>query len=146
MFDLMPWGPWGGWVRRGRCVHPKEHPFDTWWNSLVVPFHGKSDVMEDDRQYTIEVEVPGLEKEDLVVEAREDGTLLVRAEHREEVEEKQDKYLRRERRLGSFQRAFYLGPDADLEAARATCRNGILKLEVPKKKGNEGGIRRIEIK
>ncbi len=144
MFALVPWGHWG-WAGKGRGLRAKADPFEAWWPSLLAPFTGRADVLESDRQYTIEVEVPGLDREDLVVEAREDGTIMVKAEQREEMEEKQDRYLRRERRLSSFHRAFYLGPDADLEAAKAAYRNGVLKVEIPKKKGSEGGKRRIEI-
>ena len=74
-------------------------------------------------------------------------TLTVSAERKDEREEKGsgDKYLRRERYYGSYSRAFDVS-GIDTDAIGATYKNGVLTLELPKKKEEKPSQRTIEIK
>ena len=91
------------------------------------------DIYEEEGNYVVEASVAGFNKEDIKVEA-EDGNIIITAEKEENEEKTDKKYLRRERHFSSkYQRAFYLG-DIDEENIKASFNNGILKVEVPKKK------------
>ena len=93
------------------------------------------DIYEKDGNYVIEASAFGFDKGDIKVEA-EDGNIIITAEKKEDSKEENEdkKYLRRERHFHSrVQRAFYLG-DIDEDSIKASFENGVLKVEVPKKK------------
>ena len=101
----------------------------------LEPRHPKEkmecDIYEEDGNYVVEATIAGFNKEDIKVEA-EDGSIIITAS-KEENEENNKKYLRRERHFKSkTQRAFYLG-DIDEDNIKASFNNGILKVTVPKK-------------
>ena len=92
------------------------------------------DVYEENGNYVVEASIAGFNKEDIKIEA-EDGNIIITAEKKEDSkeEDKNKKYLRRERHFHSkAQRAFYLG-DIDEDNIKATFNNGVLKVTVPKK-------------
>ena len=95
--------------------------------------HMKCDIYEKGGIYHIEMDIPGFKKDEISVETK-DGYLTITAEKKEEVNEddKEKKYIRRERTYGKYQRSFYLG-DLDEEKIDASFENGMLKIEVPKK-------------
>ena len=90
------------------------------------------DIYEEDGNYVVEATIAGFNKEDIKVEA-EDGSIIITASKEENEEDKNKKYLRRERHFKTrTQRAFYLG-DIDEDNIKAAFNNGILKVTVPKK-------------
>ena len=90
------------------------------------------DIYEEDGNYVVEATIAGFNKEDIKVEA-EDGSIIITASKEENEEDKNKKYLRRERYFKSkTQRAFYFG-DIDEESIKASFNNGVLKVTVPKK-------------
>ena len=91
------------------------------------------DIYEENGNYVVEATVAGFNKEDIKVEA-EDGSIIITASKEvNEEENRNKKYLRRERHFKSkTQRAFYLG-DIDEENIKANFNNGVLKVTVPKK-------------
>lgn len=94
----------------------------------------KTDIKETDKEYLLEVELPGYNKEDINAQLK-DGYLTVSAKTNSENEEK-DKdgnYIRRERRYGSCTRSFYVGEHLSEEDISAKFENGILNINVPKK-------------
>ena len=91
----------------------------------------KCDVYEKDNKYHIELDTPGFKKEDINIEVK-DGCLVITAEKKEEKEDKDRNYIRRERSYGKYQGSFNLG-DLDTDKIEAEFRNGILKITVPKK-------------
>ena len=95
--------------------------------------HMKCDIYEKGGIYHIEMDIPGFKKDEISVETK-DGYLTITAEKKEEVNEddKEKKYIRRERTYGKYQRSFYLG-DLDEEKIDASFENGMLKIAVPKK-------------
>jgi HSP20 family protein len=101
------------------------------------------DISEDDQEYTIKAELPGLEKDQVRVTV-ENGTLLIAGERVSENEEKNRKYHRVERAHGSFLRSFALPDDADGTSIRAEFKNGVLKVHLPKAEAAKP--KRIEIK
>ena len=93
----------------------------------------KTDIKEHENNYSIVVDLPGYNKEDIKVSV-EDGYLTIHATMNSENEEKEKgKFVRRERYFGECSRSFYVGDDITTEVIKASYKNGSLKLEVPKK-------------
>lgn len=92
-----------------------------------------TDIREKDGAYEIDMELPGFTKEDVQAELK-DGYLTITASHKEEKEEKGEnqKYLRRERYSGCYQRSFYVGDAVTQEDIKAKFSNGVLTMTVPK--------------
>ena len=91
-------------------------------------------VREKDGRYLIEAELPGVSEKDLKLELK-NGHLTLSTETKEEKETKADdgRWIRRERREGYFSRSFELPEDADGEKIEASFKDGLLKIELPKK-------------
>jgi HSP20 family protein len=89
------------------------------------------DINEDEQEYLIKVELPGIEKEQVKITV-ENGILLVAGERKIEHEEKNRKFHRVERSYGSFLRSFSLPDDADGTKIKAEFKSGVLKIHLPK--------------
>ena len=119
---------------------PRRHDFDLIEDMFRDPFFDeresrvmKTDIKEKKDKYVIDIDLPGYEKENIKIEV-EDGYLTVHASINSNKEEKEEgKFVRKERYVGSCSRSFYVGEDVKEDDIKATFRNGILKLEVPKK-------------
>lgn len=93
----------------------------------------KTDIKEKKDKYSIDIELPGYQKENIKIDV-EDGYLTVHAEINSDNEEKEDgKFVRKERYIGSCSRSFYVGNEVQSEDIKASFKNGMLKIEVPKK-------------
>lgn len=90
----------------------------------------RMDVKEDDHTYTVEAELPGVNKEDIALDYN-NGTLYIAVNHNEDINEEKDNYIHRERRSTSMQRGIYVG-DIDVNGIEAKLDNGILKVTAPK--------------
>lgn len=93
----------------------------------------KTDVHENDSTYTIEMELPGYAKEDIQADLK-DGYLTISASKNETKEEKDEKgnCIRKERYTGSCNRSFYVGDAVTQEDIKASFRDGVLALKIPK--------------
>ena len=106
----------------------------------------RTDIRDEGDKYVMESELPGFEKEDIKLDIN--GSYLVISAEHEKSEEKKDeneKYIRRERRFGSYKRSFDIS-DVDAEDISAEYKNGILIIDLPKKKPQEPVAKRLEIK
>ena len=110
----------------GNLNNETENPLTT---ASFVP---AVDVYEDEKKVVLKLEVPGIEEKDLDVSV-ENHTLTVKGERKFEKEEKEENFLRIERRYGSFYRAFSLPSTVDTENIAAKYEAGVLKLELKKK-------------
>ncbi|MDO5422273.1 MAG: Hsp20/alpha crystallin family protein [Eubacteriales bacterium] len=93
----------------------------------------RTDVQERDNGYMLDIELPGYAKEDVQAELK-DGYLTITAKksQNKEEEDKNHKYVRKERYTGSCKRSFYVGDQLQQEDIKAAFQNGILRLFVPK--------------
>ena len=95
----------------------------------------KTDVKETDNSYEVDIDLPGFKKDE--IEAKlENGYLTISAAKgldKEEKNEKDGKYIRKERYSGAMSRSFYVGDELKQEDIKAKYEDGILKLSVPKK-------------
>ena len=101
----------------------------------VKPFSGtaypKVNVYEYDDKVGIVAEIPGLDKKDLNVEVQ-DGNLTISGEKHSIVEDDKAKVLRRELKGSSFKRSFALGDNLNGDNIKASFKNGVLNIDVPK--------------
>jgi HSP20 family protein len=88
------------------------------------------DVIEGDGELVLKVDLPGIKADDVELEVEND-VLRVSGSHTEEKEEKDERYLRRERRTGSFPRSLALPKGVDPEAIEASSEDGLLEVHVP---------------
>jgi HSP20 family protein len=89
------------------------------------------DILESKEAYLIRAEMPGMKKEDFNVEVKE-GTLTLSGERKVEEPVNGVEYHRVERLAGKFTRSFYLPQTVKQDAIKATYRDGILEVYVPK--------------
>lgn len=89
-------------------------------------------IVEDNDRFAIEFAAPGLKKEDFKVNL-DNNVLTVSSEREESDEEKNKNYTRREFNYSAFQRSFTLPDTADAEKISAEYKDGVLKIEIPKK-------------
>jgi len=89
-------------------------------------------IKESDKHFEIDVAAPGFTKKDFVITI-ENGILRISAENKEEIEEKEDEFTRREFNYNSFERSFTLPENVNEdEKIDATYKRGILKLVLAK--------------
>ncbi len=89
------------------------------------------DVSETEKQYIIDVEVPGMDKKDIDLNV-DNNTLTISGERKFEKEEDGKQYHRVESHYGSFSRTFTLPDNADIDTINASYKNGILNITVNK--------------
>lgn len=86
---------------------------------------------EDDKNYYVEVDLPGVKKEDIHVDVNKDS-LTISGERKYNEEVKEESYYKLESFFGKFQRSFTLPENVDAEAIQAKCDNGVLEVAIPK--------------
>ncbi len=119
---------------------PRRNDFDLLDDLFKDPFFSnheskmmKTDIKENENGYSIVVDLPGYEKENIKIDV-EEGYLTIHASMNEENNnEENGKFVRRERYFGECSRSFYVGEAVETEDVKASFKNGTLKLEVPKK-------------
>jgi HSP20 family protein len=99
----------------------------------------KTDIVATDNSYVITAELPGVSKDAIKVEIDGD-TLTIKGERKEEKEDKEGTYYRKEMNYGSFLRSFTLPEGTDPSSVKAYFENGILKLTVPKTEESKSAI------
>lgn len=91
-----------------------------------------ANIAEDDKNFTIELAAPGLQKTDFKIEV-ENGVLTISSEKEKEEKQEKKNYRRREYSYQSFSRSFTLPDNSVPDKIDAHYENGILKLTLPKK-------------
>ncbi len=104
--------------------------FNDFWYGAALNM--KADIKENNKEYIVEAELPGVKKENINVELK-DHTLTIAATQDEETKDEGINYVRRERRTGSISRSFYV-ENVDHEGVKADYNDGILKIVLPKLK------------
>ena len=110
--------------------------FGNFWSPAV-------DIREREDAYLVEVELPGLTKDDVKI-TMENNILTIQGEKKHEKEEKRGDYHRTERVYGSFQRSFTLPSSVKNDKIEAQYKNGILTVTLPKVE--EAKPKAIEVK
>jgi len=89
------------------------------------------DIFETPESIVLKAELPGITKDDIFVEVK-DNTLSLKGEKKFEKEVKEENYHRVERSYGSFQRAFTLPSTVQQDKVKAKFKDGILQIVLPK--------------
>ena len=103
----------------------------------------KTDIQDKGDHYLLEADLPGMKKEDIAIDIDGDN-LTIKAERRNEHEEKDKSYVRCERSYGSYARSFDIS-GVKAEGIKASYNDGVLSLTLPKKDGEVSGGRRLAI-
>ncbi|HEY5764931.1 MAG TPA: Hsp20/alpha crystallin family protein [Candidatus Deferrimicrobiaceae bacterium] len=90
------------------------------------------DIYEKNDTVVVKAELPGVERDQISVEVK-DGILTLRGERKFERDVKEESYHRVERSYGTFLRSFSLPVSVDQDQVKATFRDGVLEVELPKK-------------
>ena len=113
---------------------------DSLFDNIFFPYEHKennmmkTDVKENENDYELQVEVPGVNKENISIDY-ENGyvTIAAKTNKSKDEKDKEGNYIRRERYAGALSRSFYVGDAVSEEDIHAKYEDGILKLSVPKK-------------
>ena len=89
------------------------------------------DAYEKDDAIVIKAELPGVKKENITIDVR-DNVLTLKGERQHDKRLEEKSYLRRERFHGRFQRSFTLPEAVDPEKIAATYKDGVLEVKLPK--------------
>jgi HSP20 family protein len=130
---IIKWDPW----------REIDNLFDRYTRAGCVPGCGSQelartgdwtprvDIAETDNVFLIKAEVPEVKKEDVRITV-ENGILSIRGERKQETEETGKTFHRIERSYGEFTRNFTLPDNVDESSIKATFKDGMLSLEIPK--------------
>ena len=101
------------------------------------------EMFERDKQLVIRADLPGLKKDDVQIELRDDS-VVIQGERQEERKEEREGFYSTERMYGRFYREIPLPEGADTDEATATFRDGVLEITIPHEEGETRG-RQLEI-
>jgi HSP20 family protein len=110
----------------------------------ITAFMPKVNTREDDKAYYLDIDLPGVKKEDITIDV-DDGVLSIYGERNFKDEVKEEDYYKVETYFGKFQRVFNLPENVDSENIEAKSENGVLEIVIAKKE-NDKTKKKIEIK
>lgn len=147
---LVPYG------RRNKGLSEKPHDifnidgfFDNFFGDSFMPafFAGdaqiKVDIKENEKEYLVEADLPGVKKEEINVDLNNDR-LTISVIRNEETNIEKENYIRKERRSGSYCRSFYVENVIE-DQISAKFENGVLSMILPKRESDVSKKNRIEI-
>ena len=120
-------------------IKTKKKWVDDFFGFSTVPFRlaaeqsfmPKIDMSESEKEVTVTADLPGLEEKDIEVSLDRD-VLAIKGEKKSEKEEKEKNYYYMERSSGSFYREIPVPAAMDKDNIKATFKNGVLKVVIPK--------------
>lgn len=118
--------------------------FDNFFNDFGVNFNDSSsfkpkvNISEDEKNYYVDAELAGIKKENVSIEYSND-ILTIKAEKKEEKEDKSKNYHRIESSYGTFARSVQV-PNVNYENTKAKFEDGVLKITLPKREENKTKI------
>ena len=120
-------------------------PFSGWFDNSYSSVM-KTDVKANDKEYTLSVDLPGVNKSDIEI-SLQDGYLTIEATRHSEETDKEEKanYVFREKTYGRMSRSFYVGDGISEDSIKAKYENGILTVVVPKYREEDKALKRISI-
>jgi len=139
MYSLRPF-------RRGRLL-PRfaDDFFRDFWDWPMANFGFRVDIKDAGDHYLLQAELAGVNRSDINLEVVGDY-LVIGVKSDETVnQEEENRYVRRERRMMSCERQFYVG-DINPEEIDASYNNGVLEVKIPKKDQGRSSRRSIDIK
>lgn len=111
----------------------------------VTGFTPSVNTREGEYAYHVEVDLPGVKKEDISVDLKDD-VLTISGERKTKSEINEKDYYKQECSYGKFQRSFTIPEDTDVENIEANSEDGVLEVVIPKLKKVEKETKKIEVK
>ena len=150
MFGLTPYNRKSlASCRRPVSLFDMDSIFDSFFNNSFRPalfgFENqiKVDIKDNGKDYVIEADLPGVDKNDIHVELR-DNVLTIGVQQKEATEEERDSYIRKERRTSTMSRSFRV-ENVKPEDVKAKFKNGVLSVSLPKSKVENDKQYKIDI-
>jgi len=103
------------------------------------------DIFEESDDVVVKAELPGMKKDDIEVTLSDDTITISGEKKREEKVEKKN-YYRYERSFGSFTRSFRLPVEVQTDKAKASFKDGVLEIRIPKTEEAKKRAKKLEIK
>jgi HSP20 family protein len=116
-----PFAPWFG---RMPMLREFEKELEAGWMPAA-------EVVELEKEYLIKLDLPEVKREDVQVFA-EEGDIVIKGTRKYERDVKDVKVIRRETFYGEFERTFTLPDNVDVKAIKAECKDGVLRVHLPK--------------
>lgn len=124
--------------------------FDNDWMVKANATAPSINVIDNEKDYEVELAAPGMTKNDFNIHINDEGDLVINMEKKEETSEKDKKtkkYLRREFSYSKFEQTLILPDDVDKTKIAANVNDGVLTVDLPKvEKKEEKASRQIEVK
>jgi HSP20 family protein len=121
---------WDPFAELGELRSRFDRMFDEWLDGRERAWTPAIDVVRDDGHLVVRADLPGIKPEEVKIEVNDD-ILTISGEHEERTEAKDDDYVRRERRYGSFARSMALPVGIDAKKITASTRDGVVEVTVP---------------
>ncbi|MBP6914870.1 MAG: Hsp20/alpha crystallin family protein [Smithellaceae bacterium] len=125
---------------RGFDIAPRR-----FYDSVLKGFSPSVDVKENDKEFIIRAELPGVEEKDVEVTVTNDS-VTIKGEKKEEREDKDKNYYYMERAYGSFHRVIPLTAEIEVNKAEASFKNGVMDIKIPKSQSVQAKGIKIPIK
>lgn len=113
--------------------------------NVLSNFTPSVNTREGEYAYHIDVDLPGVKKEDISVKI-ENNVLTLKGERKSKKEVKEKDYYKKESSFGSFTRSFTLPENIDVENIHAENKDGVLEVTLPKKEAKESSVKQIKVK
>jgi HSP20 family protein len=133
---------WKGSGRHSLMTTPWQSMLTPWSRTEVMP---RVDETEDEKAFHIQVELPGMDKEDVDI-TLSSGMLMIRGEKKREDEEKGKDFYRKERSFGAFRRTLPIPAEVNEKAIEASFKKGVLYIELPKSEEARKKVTHIDVK
>jgi HSP20 family protein len=150
--SVTPWRPFMGVTERGmdRMLDDffgrRTRPWwpERWFRADELDVRAPAvDVFEEKDDIVVKAEIPGMDKDNIQVNLT-DHTLTIKGEKKKEEEVKEENYFRSERSYGTFLRTVELPRDVHADKVKATFKNGVLEVRMPKTE--EAKAKEIKVK
>lgn len=117
----------------------RKSPFDRDFERLFDVFSGQEtdffapscEITDTEKSYRVSLDIPGLKKEEIDIEVKENA-LYITGERKFETKSEKDNVLRTERKYGKFSRVFSLPQNVNTEMIEARFEDGVLEVNLPK--------------
>ena len=133
---------WKGSGRHSLMTTPWHSTMTPWAHSEVMP---RIDETEDEKAFHIQVELPGMDRDDVDI-TLSNGILTIRGEKKREDEEKGKDFYRKERSFGAFRRSLPIPAEVDENKIDASFAKGVLTIELPKTEEARKKVTHIDVK
>ena len=121
---------WDPFAELGELRTRFDRMFDEWLDGRERAWTPAIDVVRENGHLVVRADIPGIKPEEVKIEV-EDDILTIFGEHTESVEEKDENYVRRERRYGSFSRSMALPVGTNAKQIKAKTHDGVVEVTIP---------------